>query len=68
LIFSASSIPQIVIAALSNRLNPASAGFVASLADGLLHQIIQVLAGSNLDAPRTFAVFLQLPHRTMRAA
>ena len=35
LIFSASSIPEIVTTALSNRLNPASGGFVASLSDGL---------------------------------
>ena len=32
----------------------------------LLHQIVQVLAGSNPDATRKFAVVLHLPHRTMR--
>src|SRR5450432_167518 len=32
----------------------------------LLHQVVQVLAGSNLDATRKFAVCLHLPHRTMR--
>ena len=28
----------------------------------LLHQIVQVLAGSNLDATRKFAAFFHLPH------
>src|SRR5215469_15215646 len=32
----------------------------------LLHHMVQVLAGSNLDASRKFAVVLHLPHRTMR--
>ena len=32
----------------------------------LLHQIVQVLAGSNFAAPRKLAVVLHLPHRTMR--
>jgi hypothetical protein len=32
----------------------------------LLHQIVQVLAGSNLDATRNFAVFLHLPQRLVR--
>src|SRR5450432_3710662 len=32
----------------------------------LLHQVVQVLAGSNLDATRKFAVFLHLPHRPVR--
>src|SRR6266849_5851877 len=34
----------------------------------LLHQIVQVLAGSNLDARRKFAVFFHLPHRTVRGS
>src|SRR6266851_3338514 len=34
----------------------------------LLHQIVQVLAGSNLDATRKFAAFFHLPHRTMRSS
>src|SRR6266481_5552359 len=61
LIFSASSIPEIVTAALSNRLNPQHRP--DSLLHSpmvLLHQIVQVLAGSNLDATRKFAVFLHL--------
>jgi len=32
----------------------------------LLHQIVQVLAGSNLDATRKFAIFLHLSHRPVR--
>src|ERR1035438_4409169 len=32
----------------------------------LLYQIVQVLAGSNLDATRKFAVFLHLSHRPVR--
>src|SRR5712692_2113567 len=32
----------------------------------LLYQIVQVLAGSNLDAARKFAVFLHLSHRPVR--
>src|SRR5262249_12353997 len=32
----------------------------------LLHQIIQVLAGSNLDATGKFAVFFHLPYGTVR--
>src|SRR5260370_145904 len=32
----------------------------------LLHQIVQVLAGSNLDATWKFAVFLHLSHRPVR--
>ncbi len=32
----------------------------------LLPQIVQVLAGSNLDATRKFAVFLHLSHRPVR--
>src|ERR1700676_1368470 len=34
----------------------------------LFHQIVQVLAGSNLDATRKFAAFFHLPHRTMRSS
>src|ERR1700694_1366799 len=33
----------------------------------LFHQIVQVLAVSNLDATRKFAAFFHLPHRTMRS-
>src|ERR1700674_3824383 len=32
----------------------------------LLYQIVQVLAGSNLDATRKFAVFFHLSHRPVR--
>src|SRR5260221_2869469 len=32
----------------------------------LLHQIVQVLAGSNLDATRKFAICLHLSHRPVR--
>src|ERR1700682_1447464 len=32
----------------------------------LLYQIVQVLAGSNLDATRKFAVFLHLSNRPVR--
>src|SRR6202171_2575909 len=33
----------------------------------LLHQIVQVLAGSNCDTTRKFAVCFHLPHRTVRS-
>src|SRR5450755_529265 len=68
LIFSASSIPEIVTTALSNRLNPSICRIRCfTLRWSLFHQIVQVLARSNLDATRKFAVFLHLSHRPVRS-
>ena len=36
------------------------------LRKGYFHQVVQVLAGSNLDATRKFAVCLHLSHRPVR--